>query len=163
MILIKRLALLLLLIPIWAYAQGFELHVCRLADDMYQFSIVGDVDGWGFEDGSNYDLKAMTASGEGVRFFTWANGMTTSIYGYPDVDPCPKDEWHPGAPSILIPASAGVFKLEIQDAYGHWSLVTDAAHPEGIVLSPNGGSVELIGSVGQDIDPAHYRTIEVNP
>lgn len=70
------------------------------------------------------------------------------------------DSWQPSAPSISIPApGTGPYTLEIMDAYGHWSLVTDAAHPDGIVLYNKGGNVELIGSVGQDIDPSHYRLI----
>lgn len=75
---------------------------------------------------------------------------------------CPIDQWKPSAPSISIPANGdGPFLIEIEDAYGHWSLVTDEANPHGIVVYNRGGSVELIGSVGQEINPDHYRLIEV--
>lgn len=155
--------LALFCVPLLAYADQVELDVCQLPGGVYQFSFTGEADGWAFQDGYDYDLDAMTAKGEGVRFTVFADGMAISIYGYPDVKHCPEDGWKPSAPSILIPADPGIYKLEIQDVYGHWSLVTDNAHPDGIVLSPNGGYVELIGSVGQDTDPDHYRLIEVSP
>lgn len=142
-------------------ANEVSIAVCQ-TDNGYQFSITGQVDGWSFENAATYDLKQMTASGEGVKFTVYYGGTSLSIYGYPDVPFCAfPDVWKPSAPSILIPAREGVFKLEIQDMYGHWSLVTDADHPNGIVLSAQNGYVELIGSIGQDIDPAHYRIIEV--
>lgn len=158
----RFLVFVLFLIPILAFAEDITLSVCQYSDNGYQFSFAGDVDSWAFEGAETYDLEALTATGYGVKFTIYANGGSQSIYGYPDAPPCPKaDEWHPGAPSILIPAPAGVFKLEIQDAYGHWSLVTDTAHPDGIVLSERNGTVELIGSVGQDTNSTHYRLIEV--
>lgn len=71
------------------------------------------------------------------------------------------EQWRPSAPAILIPAPGpGPYTLEVMDAFGHWSLVTDAAHPDGIVLYNKGGFVELIGSVGQDTDPTHYQLTE---
>lgn len=157
------IGLVCLLVVGLVYAQDATLSVCRYPDGMYQFGFDGIVDGWGFRHYLTYDLVKLTATGDGVEFFTWRYGNTQSIFGYPDAPPCPdtSDEWQPGAPSILIPApSANWFYIEIMDAYGHWSLVTDSAHPDGIVLFPRDGFVELIGSVGQDVDPDHYRLIE---
>jgi len=54
-----------------------------------------------------------------VKFFAWKDTVITAIYGYPDADLAPTTNGNRGAPSILIPAPAGQFKLEIQDAYGH--------------------------------------------
>lgn len=159
----KRILIaILMIIPSLALADDVSIGVCRLGNS-YQFSFTGDIDSWAIEGADTFDAQALTATGYGMKFTVYYGGASQSIYGYPDAEPCPKDEWKPGAPSIIIPAPAGIFKLEIQDAYGHWSLVTDAAHPDGIVLSPAGGNIELIGSVGQDTDPAHYRLIEVTP
>lgn len=160
------LLMLILAFPMIANAQEPELTVCQLGEEYYQFGIIGYADGWGFRNYLTYDLDKMTATGDGVEFFVWRNGNTQSVFGYSDAPPCPdtSDEWQPGAPAILIPApSANWFYIEIMDAYGHWSLVTDDAHPDGIVLFPRDGFVELIGSVGQDVAPDHYRLIEVTP
>jgi hypothetical protein len=90
-------------------------------------------------------------------------GTSLMIRSDADLPLCKEEGWRPSAPSILIPADGpGPFLLEIQDDYGHWHLVADDAHPDGIVLYNHAGTVELIGSVGQDEDPAHYRLIEVN-
>lgn len=92
----------------------------------------------------------------------WNGSATVQVVGSASTRPCGSG-WQPSATSIQIPApGAGPYLLEIQDAYGNWSLVTDAAHPDGIVLYNKGGSVELIGSVGQDVDPAHYRLVDPN-
>lgn len=66
----------------------------------------------------------------------------------------------PETVSIYIPASEGMYKLEVQDAFGNWSLVTDTEHPEGIVFQSRDGFVELIGNTDQPTDPANYRLIE---
>lgn len=156
---------LLLLVPGFASADEVTVDVCRYPDGVYQFSYTGDIASWSFENADSYDLDDLTASGVGVKFTVFFGGTSISIYGYPDVKLCPdeSDAWQSGAPSILIPADGpGPYRIEIQDAYGHWSLVTDQAHPDGIVLYNHAGTVELIGSRGQDTNPAHYRLIEVN-
>lgn len=163
-----RIMLIVLLLALTASVRADDqpqAAVCTLGAGRYQFSYSGDVDSWSIEGGTLESHEPIVASGEGVKFTIFYDGMAVSIYGYADAPRCADDStvWHPGAPSILIPAEPGVYKLEIQDAYGHWSLVTDHAHPDGIILSPNGQNVELIGSVGQDTDPGHYRLIEVNP
>lgn len=144
-------------------ANDVSLSVCQMADNEYQFAISGQVDSWSFENASAYDLQALTASGEGVKLTVYFGGTTLSIYGYPDAPFCAvSDGWRPNAPSILIPTREGVFKLEIWGD-GRWWLVTDDSHPDGIALIAQNGYVELIGSVGQDVDPTHYRLIEVTP
>lgn len=143
-------------------ANEVSISVCQIVNNEYQFSISGQVDSWSFENASAYDLQSLTASGEGVRFTVYFGGTTLSIYGYADVPFCAfSDGWKPSAPSILIPAREGVFKLEIWGA-GQWWLITDDKHPDGIILIAQNGYVELIGSVGQDTDPSHYRLIEVS-
>jgi hypothetical protein len=163
----KVILLLVLLFTISAaQADEITLSVCRLDDDRYQFSFTGDIDGWWFNNFISADLVTLIAVGEGTEFVIYYDGTTESIFADPAAPFCHHkgDTWKPGAPSILIPASApGWFRIEIQDAFGHWSRVTDAQHPDGIVLHTADGFVELIGSVGQDTDPAHYRLIEVNP
>jgi len=149
-----RIGIVFLLLPVLALVDDVTLGVCRDTNGVYQFSYTGPVDSWTIEGALDAD---------GVKFTIYYDGTSQSIYGYPDALPCiePENIWKPAAPSILIPASDGWFLLEIQDAYGHWSLVTDATHPNGIALQASGGFVELIGSPGQDVDPAHYRLIEV--
>ncbi len=154
--------LILQIIIILTFNQDITLSVCQYANGVYQFGFTGDAVGWSFTDAIDYDLEAMTASGEGVQFTVYHETGSQTIYGYPDAPRCAENVWQPSAPSIHIPApSDDWFKIEIQDVYGHWSLVTDYAHPDGIVLRSQAGSVELIGSVGQDIDPAHYRLTKV--
>jgi len=64
----------------------------------------------------------MTASGEGVKFFAWKDTVITAIYGYPDAEPCPDDEWKPGAPSILIQHQqvSSNLKSKTHMGIGHW-------------------------------------------
>lgn len=162
MSMMKALLGLLFLIPLALLADEVTVGVCRYPDGVYQFSYTGDVDSYGFENALTYDLDKLTATGDGVRFYVVADGITQSVYGYPDVKRCPEvPVWHPGAVSILLPASGpGPYLIEIQDTYGHWSLVTDQDHPDGIVLYNKGGFVELIGSPDQDTNPEHYRLVE---
>lgn len=142
-------------------ADPVSLSVCRLDNDRFQFSVEGDIDGWWFNNFISADLETLIASGEGTEFVIYYDGNTESIFATPDTPLCvPADAWKPSAPSILIPAREGVFKLEIWGD-NQWWLVTDEKHPDGIILTAKNGVVELIGSVGQDTDPAHYRLIEV--
>lgn len=149
-----------------ALADDVMLFVCRDADGVFHFGFEGDVIGWWFNDATSFDLQSRTTSDAGAEFVVYYNpGTTESIFASEDAPSCQQNQsdiWQPDAPSILIPADgAGPYLLEIQDAFGHWSLVTDTQHPEGIVLYNHAGTVELIGSVGQDHNPAHYRLIEM--
>lgn len=147
-------------------AADVTLSVCKLGDQRYQFAFTGDVIGWTFNNAARYNLDTLQAEGDGVEFIVYyRDGGSESIFGDPDAPPCADQSahWQPSAPSILIPApDDGPYLLDIWDGW-HWSRVTDAAHPDGIVLYNHAGSVELIGSAGQDTDPAHYRLIEVTP
>ena len=60
------------------------------------------------------------------------------------------------APSIAVSLTTDCAYVEIQDAYGHWSRVTDAAHPDGILLHYDEA---LIGGQDQSTDPADYRAV----
>lgn len=157
----------LAILTILIHLQAPSLSICR-TEIGFRVSGLASV-GW----------DAMTGGGEAdgdvLSALPLADGTIQVVYWWTENDQDFSDElwgnassprciaaWQPSAPSILIPAPHnGVFLIEIQDAYGHWSRVTDAAHPDGIVLSPNGQYVELIGSVGQDIDPAHYRLVRI--
>lgn len=70
--------------------------------------------------------------------------------------PCP-DGWQPGAPEILAWASAGhCYYATLADDNGLW-LLTDAAHPGGIIWTAEDDNyVHIIGSTGQDTDASHY-------
>lgn len=117
-------------------------------------------------DALTVDIDAVHVAGTAAVLWLDLNTMeAVEVMGRPTTAACGAgDSWQPGAPSILIPApSAGPYLIEIQDRYGHWWLVTDDAHPDGIVVYNNGGHVELIGSVGQDTDPDHYRLVEIHP
>lgn len=146
-----------------AWANETTLSVCRYSDGLYQFSFTGEVAGWWFNNFISADLETLIVNGDGAEFVVYYfDGTTESIFADPDNTPfcAVADAWKPSAPSILIPASdAGPYLLEILDGYGHWHLVIDDAHPDGIVLYNHAGYVELIGSAGQDIDPTHYRLI----
>lgn len=167
---IRRLLMLVIFMLLGLYtfvqAQDATLWVCRYPDGVYQFAYEGIVDEVGFNNAIWYDLDTLTAAGYGVEFYVWRNTSRQSIFGYPDATACTdknqSDVWHPGAVSILLPASgSGPYLIEIQDTYGHWSLVTDKDHPDGIALYNKGGFVELIGSPDQDTNPEHYRLVEV--
>lgn len=125
---------------------------------------VGEIEGGddmpnGLEPGEHTRVFSMAVYGEAMWQFVSELGVW-EIHVNPETQGPACDGWQPSAPSIKIAApDAGPYTLEIQDTYGNWSLVTDAAHPDGIVLYNNGGAVELIGSVGQDTDPSHYRLI----
>src|SRR5262245_3039521 len=112
-------------IPVQAEGFGFNLTVCWLGGEDYQFGIVGEVDSWGFNYALAYNLDALTATGDGTEFFATKDGNTQGIFGYPDVPPCAEDDvWQPDAPSIPVPLDSDCAFVEIIDPYGHWSIVT---------------------------------------
>jgi hypothetical protein len=69
---------------------------------------------------------------------------------------CGAAVWHPGAPSIAVDVTSDCAFVEIRDAYGHWSRVADAAHPDGILLHYG---EQLIGGPNQSTDAGDYRAV----
>lgn len=152
------------------------IHICRVENTSpLEFQIAGlisDSFGWDIASGGGGfegdTLQVVAGENNSIQVVYWwtdeaGQDFTGELIGNAGSPVCGEQSpagWQPGAPSIKIPApGSGPYTLEIQDAYGNWSLVTDQAHPDGIVLFNNGGSVELIGSAGQDINPTHYRLI----
>ena len=157
-------------------AQAAGVTVCRDATNGGGLRFIFSGINWDSDPAPWYSALGATAYGDklladafvegelaGTAIFGYWNGIETiQVVGSASTRSCGSG-WQPSATSIQIPApNDGPYLLEIQDAYGNWSLVTDAAHPDGIVLYNNGGHVELIGSVGQDTNPAHYRLVDPN-
>jgi hypothetical protein len=182
--LIRLLFLTFMLMLIVQPALALDVSVCRDTSVdwlRYRFSGVDRnaenfsyfADGATFEsatvliaDALTEDIDAVHVAGTAAVLWLDLNTMeAVEVIGNPNTAPCGGSEaWQPGAPSIIIPASGpGPYLIEIQDKYGNWHLVRDDANPDGIVVYNKGGSVELIGSVGQDTDPKHYRLVEPDP
>lgn len=175
MLKLKMIGLVFALLVSMTVALADGVTVCRdTSVDWLRFKFEGivwnaEVAPWYVADGATPEGDTLIAdantSGEYVDqvvFAYWGGEDYILVIGDASTVPCDSG-WQPSAPQILIPApGGGPYLLEIQDAYGNWSLVTDEAHPHGIPLYNNGGHVELIGSVGQDVDPAHYRLIDPN-
>ncbi len=169
-------AILVLLVILAAIATLLTAHpasaanvtVCR---DGNQFLFMGidwtaDVSPWYVADGASIEDGVLRADpnldGEyagQVVVGVWTGEDYSLIIGDMNTAPCDSG-WQPSAPSILIEAPGpGPYLLEIRDAYGNWSLVTDSANPDGIMLYNHAGHVELIGSMGQSTNPDHYRLV----
>lgn len=86
---------------------------------------------------------------DGTTYEVWADATTKA-------PKCGANVWHQGAPSIAVSLTSDCAYVEIQDDYGHWSRVSDAAHPDGILLHYGEA---LIGGPDQSTDPADYRSV----
>lgn len=96
-------------------------------------------------------------AGEAFVAYYIADNKWFTLKGTPSTAPCGSDKgWHPGASSIAVSLVSDCAYVEIQDAYGHWSRVSDTTHPDGILLH-YGDS--LIGGPGQSTDPDDYRAV----
>lgn len=167
----KRLSLIIF--TGWVFIASIGVHaapnvsICR-DGNLFRVSGLSDI-GWdaatgggGFEGDRLIASPMIDGTIQVVFWWTDENGDDHfgEVWGNSNTPVC--TGWQPSAPSILIPSQEGAFKLEIWGD-GRWWLVTDDLHPGGIILTAQNGYVELIGSVGQDIDPSHYRLIEVTP
>lgn len=145
-----------------------DIKICR-TESGFEIMGLNDTFGWDamtggatFEGNTLIVLPLENGTIQIVFWWTDENGNDQfgELWGNANTPLCGAGGWQPSAPSILIPAQEGSFKLEIEGD-GKWWLVTDQAHPDGIILTAQNGFVELIGSVGQDTDPSHYRLIKV--
>lgn len=139
------------------FAEDVTLNVCRLSDDIFQFSFTGRADGWWFNNSISYDLDTLIAIGDGTEFVLYYDGMTESIFAAPDTPFCSddNDDWQPDAPSIPIPLTSDCAWVEIDNHDGGWSRVEVDGEP---VLLHYGDA--LIGGQNQSTDPADYRAVE---
>lgn len=80
------------------------------------------------------------------------------VYLRGDESTPPCGSYQGNAPSIAITTLSDCARVEINNGDGGWSLVTDANHPEGIILHYG---EQLIAGRQQSLNPLDYRTIEV--
>jgi hypothetical protein len=165
---LRNLCIVALFLPMLMRFNQPVIQICR-TETGFEVRGLNDAFGWdamtgggGFE--GNVLIVLPLEDGSIQIVFWWIDEneghFTGELWGNSGTALCNSDAWQPSAPSILIPAQEGRFKLEIWGD-NQWWLVVDQNNPNGIVLTAQGGFIELIGSVGQDIDPTHYRLIEV--